>query len=228
MLASVNMKPMSDPGALRAVSEAETLHAEIARQAPGWQQRSFEQFHALVHRLLVKSLGPGAEVEELVNEVFLSFFENAHRIRTASAVRSYVVSITMNRIRSEIRREKRRALLHRITGTQEELARAPGSDDPKAKAALIQLSRIVQELNANERAAFVLRSMERMPILEIAETLGVSESTAKRWARRANEHVRKRVSRNALLADYVTERSGGSDGADLDSCDTGSDKEVRS
>jgi RNA polymerase sigma-70 factor, ECF subfamily len=213
---------MSDPLILRAVSETDTLHAEIARQAPGWQERAFEQFHPLVHRLLVKSLGPGAEVEEQVNEVFLSFFENAHRIRTASAVRSYMVSITMNRIRSEIRRQKRRALLHRLTGTQDELAHAPGSDDPKAKAALIQLSRIVQELNANERAAFVLRSLERMPILEIAETLGVSESTAKRWARRANEHVRKRVSRNALLADYVTERtaSRGSVAASSDEVDS--------
>jgi transposase len=41
---------------------------------------------------------------------------------------------------------------------------------------------------------------------EIASALKVSESTAKRWVRRANEHVLKRVSRNALLADYIQDR----------------------
>jgi DNA-directed RNA polymerase specialized sigma24 family protein len=54
--------------------------------------------------------------------------------------------------------------------------------------------------------AFVLHSLEGMHIGEIATVLKVSESTAKRRVRRANEHVLKRVSRNALLADYIQDR----------------------
>ena len=100
----------------------------------------------------------------------------------------------------------------RFTGGAPEYEQEPGQDDPKAKAALIQLSRILDELSADERAAFVLSNLEGLALLEIAQALGVSESTAKRRVRRANEHVLKRVSRNALLADYVqvrTERQHG-------------------
>jgi DNA-directed RNA polymerase specialized sigma24 family protein len=54
----------------------------------------------------------------------------------------------------------------------------------------------------------VLHSLEGMQITEIADVLKVSYSTAKRRVQRANEHVLKRVSRNALLADYIRDRTG--------------------
>jgi RNA polymerase sigma-70 factor (ECF subfamily) len=165
----------------------------------------------LVRGLVVKSLGPKADVEDIVSDVFVRFLESAHRIRSPLAVRSYVVSIAMNSIRREARSRKRRALFGRFLFSNDDLERRPGLDDPKAKAALIQLSRILDELHPEDKAVFVLRSMEGMPIAEIATTLKMSHSTAKRRAKRASERVLKRVSRNALLADYVREKSSKTD-----------------
>src|SRR5690606_9769617 len=102
--------------------------------------------------------------EDVVGDVFVRFLENAKRIRSPEGVRSYIVSITMNSVRREARKRKRRALLHRFFSVSEEVERKPGLDDPKAKAALIQLSRILDELSANDRAAFVLRCMEGLPL----------------------------------------------------------------
>jgi RNA polymerase sigma-70 factor (ECF subfamily) len=185
--------PVSAP--LLPVPDPE-LHAAIQNDAPGWKRQVFDEFHGLVHGLFMRSLGPRAEISDLVGDAFVTFFENAHRIRTAEAVRSYLVSIVMNLVRREVRRRKRRELLYK-----------PGPDDPKAKAALIQLSRILDDLGADERAAFVLHSLEGMRLAEIADVLRVSLSTAKRRVQRANEHVLKRVSRNALLADYIRDRT---------------------
>jgi RNA polymerase sigma-70 factor (ECF subfamily) len=184
----------------------EELQAAISGNARDWQRRAFEEFHGLVHGLVLKCLGPNAETSDLVSEIFVKFFENAHRIRAQGAIRSYLVSITMNAIRGEVRRRKRRELLLKLSGLSPEFDQEPGQDDPKAKAALIQLSRILEDLGANDRIAFVLHSLEGMQIAEIASVLKVSESTAKRRVRRANEHVLKRVSRNALLADYIQDR----------------------
>jgi RNA polymerase sigma-70 factor (ECF subfamily) len=188
-------------------AHAEDLHSRIVGDEPGWQKDAFEEFHGLVQRLLLKALGPGADVDELVDDVFLSFFESAWRIRESAKVKSYLVSITMNRIRREIRRRKRQALVRRLMGQQVEVDQRAGSDDPKAKAALIQLHKILEELGANERSAFLLKNLEGLPLAEIAEVLAISESTALRWTRRATEHVMKRVGRNALLCDYVRDRS---------------------
>jgi RNA polymerase sigma factor (sigma-70 family) len=194
----------------RADTERE-LFLAIASDGPNWRERAFDEFHGLVHGLLLKTLGPRAEISDLVGDVFVMFFSSAHRIRLASAVRSYMVSITMNVARREARVRRRREFFQGLIGSAKEYDHEPGRDDPKAKAALIQLSRIVEELDPDERAAFVLHNLENMGTAEIASALGVSESTAKRRVRSANERVLKRVGRNALLADYVIARSEPSD-----------------
>ncbi|HEX2736142.1 MAG TPA: sigma-70 family RNA polymerase sigma factor [Polyangiaceae bacterium] len=197
--------PNLEQGAQKEILE--DLHGRILRGAPGWQRDAFVVFQPLVTRLLLKALGPSADADELLDDVFLAFFESAGRIRDSAKVKSYLVSITMNRIRREIRHRRRRALLFKLIGTPEDVQQRPGTDDPKARAALIQLHRVLEELDADERSAFLLRNLEAMPFPEIAEVLHISESTAVRWAQRATEHVMKRVGRNALLCDYVRDRS---------------------
>jgi RNA polymerase sigma factor (sigma-70 family) len=206
-VANVVPSSFAMPDAPVAAEVALELHRAIVQNEAGWQRRAFDAFHGLVHGLLIKSLGPRAEIADLVGDTFVIFFTSAHRIQSPLAVRSYLVSITMNLARREVRLRKRRELFQRFAGTSLEYEQEPGQDDPKAKAALLQLSRILDDLSADERAAFVLSNLEGMPVLEIAQVLGVSESTAKRRIRRANEHVLKRVSRNALLADYVQTRT---------------------
>jgi RNA polymerase sigma-70 factor (ECF subfamily) len=205
-MSEITIPTHSHPRAQPPRRDDEDLHAAIANNDEDWQRRAFEHLHGLVHGLILKCLGPNAEIADLVGDVFLTFFETAHRIRRSAALRSYVVSITMNAVRREIRRRKRRQVLGGSSRTPPELDHEPGHDDPKAKAALIQLSRILDELGKSDRMAFVLHSLEGMQIAEIASALEVSQSTAKRRVRRANEHVLKRVSRNALLGDYLQEK----------------------
>jgi len=207
--ATLKLVPPFPAAAQREVSATETeLFRAILSGAAGWQGLAYEQYQTLVRGLVVKCLGPKADVEDVVSDVFLRFLENARRIRSAQGMRSYIVSITMNSVRREARKRKRRALFQRFFASADEMERRPSLDDPKAKAALIQLSRILGDLSVEDRAVFVLRSMEGLPIVEVAETLRISHSTAKRRARRASERVLKRVSRNALLADYVRDRTG--------------------
>ena len=202
-------KPALEDEALQDDDQGASLHTAIQLDAPEWKQRAFDEFYGLVHGLLLKSLGPQQDVDDLVSEVFLKFYDGAFRIRKPDAVRSYMVSVTMNTVRHEIRRRKRKLLVWRLSGnSQEELERQPASDDPKAKAALVHLDRILQELGAEERAAFVLRNLEGLQISEIADALNTSESTVKRRLRNANERVLRKVSRHALLADYVRDRTG--------------------
>ena len=196
----------SAPHAESSAERTRELCAAILRGDVGWQRRAFDAFHGLVHGLLIKTLGPRAEIADLTGDVFVTFFASAHRIHSEHSVRSYLVSITMNLARRELRQRKRRALFQRFAGSVADYEQEAGADDPKAKAALRQLSRILDELSAEDRVVFVLANLEDMQAQEIAEMLGVSESTAKRRVRRANEHVLKRESRNALLADYVHTR----------------------
>lgn len=205
---SASALPLASPSVDRvSASEEVALFEAIQRDTADWQRRAFDDYYRLVYGLLVKALGPHGDVEDLVSDVFLGFFESARNIRDASCIRSYIVSITMNVVRREVRQRKRRRLVYKLVGGPHDWERGTSTDDPKAKAALLQLSRILDEINTEERLAFVLSGLAGMSMAEIAEALDVSLSTAKRRVRRANENVLKRVSRNALLADYIRERA---------------------
>lgn len=205
---SASAHPLASPSEDRVpASEEFALFEAIQRDTADWQRRAFDDYYRLVYGLLVKSLGPHGDVEDLVSDVFLGFFESARNIRDPNCIRSYIVSITMNVVRREVRHRKRRRLVYKLVGGPHDGERSASTDDPKAKAALLQLSRILDDIDTEERIAFVLSGLAGMSMTEIAEVLDVSLSTAKRRVRRANEHVLKRVSRNALLADYIRERA---------------------
>ena len=167
------------------------------------------RYSPAVVRLLAKTLGPSAEVEDLTQEVFLRVFARLPSLRDPSALRAFVLSVAANILKWELRRRwiGRRVLLS-ITGRLPDTESR--SDDTEARHALRRCYLIFDTLAPKERLAFVLRYMEGMTIEEVAAALSVSVSTAKRWVSRGGKKVADRVSGDRDLRSFFAE---GSDGA---------------
>jgi RNA polymerase sigma-70 factor, ECF subfamily len=135
-----------------------------------------------VARLLGKTLGPGPEIEDLTQEVFLRFFVRLSSLRDPTALRAFVLSVAMNVLKWELRRRwVRRKVRLSDSGTLPDVEGT--SADMEARDALRRCYRILDTLPTNERLAFVCRYMEEMTIDETAAVLVISASTAKRWVR---------------------------------------------
>src|SRR5690606_35647355 len=117
---------------------------------------------------------PLEEIEDLVADVFVGLFESAPNIRAAETMRSYVVSVALNTVRRELKKRKRRRLIFWADAPPEEMNRVASTDDPKAKAALKQLSRLLDELTTEERLVYVLNTLEGSSIDELVGTLKLS------------------------------------------------------
>ena len=65
---------------------------------------------------------------------------------------------------------------------------------------------LLDKLGTNERTAFVLRHMEGFKLEEVAEHLGVSLATAKRWLSRGSKSVSALVEADRELSSYARER----------------------
>ena len=145
-----------------------------------------------VGRVLAKALGPTIEIEDLTQEVFLRVFGRLPSLRDPSALRAFVLGVAMNVLKWELRTRwiGRRV---RLSGTGElpDVAGTPA--DAEARHALQRCYRILDSLPTTERMAFVLRYMEGMTIDEVAASLGVSISTAKRWVNRGAAKVAEQV-----------------------------------
>jgi len=154
-----------------------------------------------VGRLLAKVLGPGLEIEDLTQEVFLRVFVRLPSLREPSALKAFVLSVATNVLKWELRRRwvSRRVRLS-ISGRLPDIAGT--SNDAEARQALRRCYQIFDSLTTKERLAFVLRYLEGMTIEEVAATLAVSVSTAKRWVGSGAGKVADRVSRDPDLRSF--------------------------
>ena len=158
----------------------------------------------VVARVLAKALGPGLEIEDLTQEVFLRVFVRLPSLRDPSALRAFVLAVAMNVLKWELRR--------RWVGRKVRLSTSgtlPDSEstavDTEARHALLRCYRIFDGLPATERMAFVLRYMEGMTIDEVASALAVSISTAKRWVNRGAAKVADQVAGDPDLQSFFGE-----------------------
>jgi RNA polymerase sigma-70 factor, ECF subfamily len=192
-----------------SLSDAE-LVAALRADDPEAPAALWSRCSPLVGRLLVKTLGPCLEIEDLLQEVFLRVFVRLPTLREPSALRAFVLSVAMNVLKWELRR---RWVVRKVrlstTGTLPDVACTPA--DAEARQALRRCYRIFDTLPVKERLAFVCRYMEGMTIDETAAALAVSPSTAKRHVIRAAAKVADQVSADLDLRSFFSEqgREGG-------------------
>jgi RNA polymerase sigma-70 factor (ECF subfamily) len=161
----------------------------------------------MVYRLLERALGPNGEAEDLTQDVFLSTFAGLTELRNTDALRSFIYSVALRTLKWELRRRRvRRILLLSDTGKLPDLpVRAV---DSEARQILARFYELLENLGVNERAAFVLRYMEGFKLEEIAERMGVSLATVKRWVSRASRQVFSLVKADSDLSAYFRQRGG--------------------
>ena len=179
-------------GVLRALPLTYVDDASLARALaegqPPAAASAWDRFAPLVRGLLWQSLGPGTDIDDLLQDVFLTLFKRVRDLRDPNALRSFVVGITVRTARSELRRRRvRRWLSFTDDG---ELPEAPGQDaDLSAREALRRFYAILDRLDPEPRLVFLLRHTQGIELTEIAASLGCSLATAKRRLVKATERI---------------------------------------
>ncbi|HKY37000.1 MAG TPA: sigma-70 family RNA polymerase sigma factor [Polyangiaceae bacterium] len=186
--------------------------ASLARASSSGDPRAtsvlWDRFSPLVRRVLRRTLGPQAEVEGLLQDVFLRVLSQLGSLPEGAQLRPFVVGVTVRVLSSELRRHRVRRLLRlRSPWQQAELPAGPA--DAATGTALLALYQILDDLDGDARLAFALRHFEGLQITELASALDASLSTAKRRLARANARVQAAVSRHPALTAYATAASLG-------------------
>ncbi len=140
-------------------------------------------------------------MDDVVGDIFVRFYERAPRVREAECLRSYLMSIARNVVQDQIRKRTRRQRALCIVDSDVDEARA--TDDPAARAALLELGAILERMRLQDRRAYVLRRVMGLKLDRVAEELGVSRSTTQRRVNFAIEFVHRSAARNALLSEYT-------------------------
>lgn len=187
---------------LRGVQNDAALARALVARDPGAPRQAWQRFRPLVFSILRRALGPDDELDDVAQDVFMRIFSGIHRLREPEALRAFVITVTKRAVGHEARRRRARVPLH--TEQEAQILMAVGvTADAAAHLAFNHLQRLLSRMNERERRAFVLRFVDRMEAKELADTLGVSEPTARRAYARAWKRVLTWADRHPFLHDYV-------------------------
>jgi RNA polymerase sigma-70 factor (ECF subfamily) len=197
--------------ALPSPTLAQADDATLARAAAAGDPRAasvlWDRFSPIVRRLLRRTLGPGAEVEGLLQEVFLRALQKLGGLPEGAQLKPFMIAVTVRVLSGELKRHRVRRLL-RLQSPWHSADFFIGAD-VTTRSALSALYRILDELDADARLAFTLRHFEGLQITELASAMDASVARAKRRLARANARVQAAVSRDSSFSAYATAASLG-------------------
>jgi RNA polymerase sigma-70 factor, ECF subfamily len=138
----------------------------------------FERYAGYVARVAARMLGrDDADVDDVVQEVFLITLHRLHRIRSAEAARPWLMTVTVRTVQRTLRRRKwRRKFLGESTA-----AEVPATGlTADQRALLVRIYRTLDEIDPKSRIAWILRHIEGERLEDVADACGCSLATAKR------------------------------------------------
>jgi RNA polymerase sigma-70 factor (ECF subfamily) len=167
--------------------------------------RLYDRYIASVQGVVYRLLGPKADFEDIVQEVFIYALSSIDKLREPALLKSWLLGIGAGKVRAHLRRSWRRRWLSFLP--QEELPDLPAeTNDPHAEL-LREAYSILDQMPPDERLALLARRVEGLPIGEAAKACGMSLSTFKRRLAKGESRFLARASQRPSLAKWL---SGGS------------------
>ncbi len=169
-----------------------------------------DQFHEVVFRMVYYRMRSRVDAEDITQDVFLKAFQKISSIKDPAKFRSWIFSITLNRIRDFQRKKRFRSLFKmEDENIESHPIEETGRDQPDALEQVLkkdfwrQIGLILKKLPNMEREVFLLRFFDHLSIKEIAGVLKKNESTIKTHLYRALAKFRKEPAMRQLLTEVV-------------------------
>jgi RNA polymerase sigma-70 factor, ECF subfamily len=166
----------------------ETLLGLIAKGDRNAVRLLFVRHYLRIYRFILRIVGNEMAAEDLVNEVFIEVWRNAHRFESRSQVTTWILGIARFKALTALRRRPSEQLDDDFAESVEDTA-----DNPEMLVQKVDRSAVLQaclkQLSNAHRQVIDLIYYHEQSIEEVARITGVPENTVKTRA----FHARKRL-----------------------------------
>jgi RNA polymerase sigma-70 factor (ECF subfamily) len=168
--------------------------AELVVLAQNQDMAAYEVLYrrhaSYVMSLAVRIQGGVVDAEDIVHDAFLKAYAQLGELRDPPAFRSWLGAIVVRLVATRMRRRRLLERLGLSVGEPVEIdAIAAAEASPEDRAQLAQLYALLQTVPASDRIAWMLRTIERHPLDEVARLCRCSLATAKRRITRAQRFL---------------------------------------
>jgi RNA polymerase sigma-70 factor, ECF subfamily len=182
-----------------ASSDAQLVKRAI--EGDRWGREMLYRRHAAyLLAIAARLLGNRGDGEEVVQDTFVTAFEQLATLREPAALRGWLAQITVSLVRRRLRRGRLMRVLGLDRGADDATLAALAAPDTGAdqRAELALVDRVLGTVNTNVRIAWMLRFVEGLELAEVASACGCSLATVKRRIAAAESAVRAHVGETEL------------------------------
>ncbi|MDO4270573.1 MAG: sigma-70 family RNA polymerase sigma factor [Eubacteriales bacterium] len=181
------------------------LIGSLKRRQRGALDRAIDRYGGYAASVARTVLGPRVtreDLEEIVSDVFLALWRTADRLdEERGTLKSYLAAVARNAAVDRLRRQRPEAPL-----PEDDILTADEDEGPEASALRREtaetLRRLLLDMAADDRAIFVRFYYYRQTVREIAEAIGMNESTVKARLSRGRKRLRERLKEVDVDADF--------------------------
>jgi RNA polymerase sigma-70 factor (ECF subfamily) len=170
----------------------------VARAIEGdrWSREVIYRRHAAsLLGMTIRLLSNRDEAEEIVQDTFVTGFEQLATLREPGALRAWLGQIAVRFVHARTRRRRFLRVLGLDRGADDATLATLSAPDLPAdqRADLMLLDRVLAGLRTEIRIAWMLRRVEGLELTEVASMAGCSLATAKRRIAEAETVIRRHV-----------------------------------
>ena len=177
---------------MNVLGERTTLDRTTERQRDRQVAALFDESYLPLRGLAFVMLGDAAAAEEVVMEAFAKACSGWNRFRNVEHPQAYLRQVVVNLCRAKFRRQKVELRVNEMMHRGD--AAVAGADHD----ARIDLWDAVRTLPDRQRACVVLRYLEDMTEIEIADTLDCSTGTVKSQLSKARAKLERALGENPM------------------------------
>ncbi len=154
-------------------------------------ERLYRRHAAFAIHLAARIEGSARDVEDIAHDAFLRAFERLGDLTDRAAFKSWLGAIVVHAVRSRMRRARLLALLGMGKSAEPIDLDAIASTDasPHTRAQIAQIYALLKTLPADERIAWILRSVEGHDLESVARMTRCSLATVKRRISRTQKFL---------------------------------------
>lgn len=153
----------------------------------------YRAYASYVAKIAIRILGRDDELEDLVQDTFVSALRGLRSVREPQAIKGWLATITVRLATRRLRaRRIRRALLLDHDVLDYAPICAPSATEEE-RAQIARVYRVLDSLPAADRVAWALRYVQGEPLHRIPELCACSLSTAQRRLARAQAAIEKEL-----------------------------------
>jgi len=160
----------------------------------------YRRYSKKVYKFGYSILKSTEDSENLIQDVFLNFWENRRNIEKDSSIKSYIFTITYNSAISIIRKKARESEFVEYLKALQQTSEEPVNVELEYKELSNKLEEIINKLPQRQKEVYQLHRIEGLNYKQIAERLHISVNTIENHMASALKTIRKNLGDYSLVA----------------------------